>query len=138
MKMVVHIMQTGSYIDHLVSDVLKEFNITHIQFNILRVLEAAQPKNVAVGEILRGLMFPTSDVTRILDRLEKRELIKRSLCPTNRRKMDVSITQNGMDIITLSLPKITEKLNDFYSTIVNEQERDVVIDVLKRLKTQIN
>ena len=134
MKMVVAILHAGNIIDHKVSKALKEFEITHIQFNILRILEEVHPKNLSVGDILTGLLFPTSDVTRLLDRLEKRELIFRSLCPDNRRKMDISITDKGLKVIALSLPKIEEELDGYYKNRVTEEERDRLLEILKRLK----
>lgn len=134
MNMVVNIMRTGNILDHRVSDVLKAYNITHIQFNILRILEAAYPDKLSAGEINDGLLFSTSDVTRLLDRLEKRGLISRTLCPKNRRKMDISITEKGMDVIGESLPAIDAEFEGFFRNRVTVEERDMVINVLKRLK----
>ncbi|MCB2219167.1 MAG: MarR family transcriptional regulator [Bacteroidetes bacterium] len=133
MKMVVNILRTGNIIDHKVTEVLRNFDITHIQFNILRILEARHPEKLSVGEINNGLLFPTSDVTRLLDRLEKRSLINRIACPKNRRKMDISITEKGIQKINETLPEIEKVLMGYYSDRVNETERDIVIDVLKRL-----
>lgn len=134
MKMVVSVLRAGTIIDHKVSAVLKELEVTHIQFNILRILESVMPEKVSVGEIKKGLLFPTSDVTRLLDRLEKRNLIERILCPKNRRKMDISITNKGLKLISAALPKIEEKLDGFYKDRVNEAERDQLIEILRRLK----
>lgn len=134
MKMIVNILHTGNIIDYKVSRVLKEFEITHIQFNILRILEAAYPKKLSVGDINNGLLFSTSDVTRLLDRLEKRELIIRSLCPDNRRKMDISITDKGLAKIAASLPKIEESLDGYYKNRVTEEERDQLLRILKKMK----
>jgi DNA-binding MarR family transcriptional regulator len=134
MKMVVNLLNAGNKIDFKVSRVLKEFKITHIQFNILRILEASYPKKLSVGDINNGLLFSTSDVTRLLDRLEKRNLISRSLCPDNRRKMDISITDKGLAVIAASLPKIEESLDGYYKNRVTENERDQLLEILKKLK----
>lgn len=133
MKMVVNIMKTGNIIDHKVSAVLKNFDITHIQFNILRILEAAMPHKLSAGEINKGLLFPTSDVTRLIDRLEKRDLVSRTLCPENRRKMDISITEKGLQVIDSSLPEVSIALDGFYQNEISPAERDLVLDILKRL-----
>jgi DNA-binding MarR family transcriptional regulator len=135
MTMVINILRTANIIDHKVSEVLKEFEITHIQFNILRILEAAHPEKLSVGDIYNGLLVPTSDVTRLLDRLEKRDLIIRSLCPENRRKMDISISEIGLKVIASSLPKMEEKLEGFYCNQFSERERDKLIELLKRINS---
>jgi DNA-binding MarR family transcriptional regulator len=134
MRMIVNILKTGNIIDHKVSEVLKEFDITHIQFNILRILEADYTRKLSVGEIATGLLFPTSDVTRLLDRLTKRGLIQRTRCETNRRKVEISITHQGLQIIALSLPKIGKKLDNFYENRLTEEERDYLDILLKRLR----
>jgi DNA-binding MarR family transcriptional regulator len=134
MKMVVNLLHAGNVIDYKVSKVLKEYEITHIQFNILRILEAVNPKKLSVGEINDGLLFSTSDVTRLLDRLEKRDLISRELCQENRRKMDISITNKGLAVIAASLPEIEESLDGFYKNRVTEYERDELLRILKKLK----
>ncbi|MBN2174198.1 MAG: MarR family transcriptional regulator [Bacteroidales bacterium] len=133
MKMVINIMKAGNIIDHKVSEVLKEFEITHIQFNILRNLEVVYPEKISVADVTQGLLYPTSDVTRLLDRLEKRNLISRVICPKNRRKMDISITEHGLEIIDKAMPKIAEVLESFYNERVSDEERDKVSEVMKRL-----
>lgn len=133
-RMITDILRTGSLIDRKVADVLRKFNITYIQLNILRMLEEVYPNTISVGEITKGLMFQTSDVTRLLDRLDKRDLIVRKICPNNRRKMDVGITEKGMKLISDSLPGISGELAKFYENRVTDDERDLLIDILKRFK----
>ena len=134
MKMVVNILRAGKIIDHKVSEALKEYGITHIQFNILRILEARLPEKLSLKDVQDGLLFPTSDVSRLLDRLVKRGLVERTVCPENRRKIDLSITREGMQIIQSSIPAIEESLDGYYKSTINEDERLQVIDVLKRIK----
>ena len=133
LKLIVELLRTGDYLDSKVSAVLKDFGITHIQFNILRILEGAAPEPLPVGKIKERLLFTKSDVTRLLDRLEKKELISRNICPNNRRKMDIEITQNGLDLTEKVLPLIEETLEGFYKDKIGEEERDIVIEVLKKI-----
>lgn len=133
MKMVVNILRAGQIIDHRVSGVLKEFGITHSQFNILRILEARMPEKISLEEIREGLLFHTSDVSRLLDRLVKRGLVSREVCPVNRRKLDVSITDKGLEVIRKSVPGIEKSLNGYYVNDVSEEERQQVIDIMKRI-----
>lgn len=133
MKMVVNILRAGKIIDHRVSEVLKEYGITHIQFNILRILEASKPGKLSLGEVKDGLLFPTSDVSRLLDRLVKRDLVNRTVCAENRRKLEVSISEEGLEVIRHSLAKIEKNLDGYFKDIVSENERDQVIDIMKRI-----
>ena len=133
MKMVVNILRAGKIIDHKVSDVLKEFDITHIQFNILRILEARMPEKLSLGEITEGLLFQTSDVSRLIDRLVSHGLADRIVCPENRRKIEVSITDRGLDVIRQAIPLIEKSLNGYYKESISEEERVMVIDIMKKI-----
>ena len=134
MKMVVNILRAGKIIDHKVSDVLKEFGVTHIQFNILRILEARMPEKLSLGEIKDGLLFETSDVSRLVDRLVKHGLVDRTICPDNRRKLEVGITAKGLEVIRQSLPKIEISMDGYYKSSFSEKERKQLIDMMKRIK----
>jgi len=133
MKMVVNILRAGKIIDHKVSDVLKKYGVTHIQFNILRILEARMPEKLSLGEIQEGLLFETSDVSRLIDRLVKNGLVDRTYCPNNRRKLEVSITPQGLDVIRKSMPEIEKSMNGYYRDLFNENERDQLIEMMKRI-----
>lgn len=133
MKMVVNILRAGQIIDHKVSDALKEFEVTHTQFNILRILEERMPEKLSLGDIQQGLLFRTSDVSRLIDRLVKHGLVSRSICPKNRRRLELEITEKGLEVIRLSVPKIAETLDDFYRDSFTEDERGQITDMMKRI-----
>ena len=133
MRMVVHVLRAGQIIDHKVSDAIKEFGVTHIQFNILRILEHRMPEKLSLGDIIDGLLFRTSDVSRLVDRLVKHGMISRTICPDNRRKLELEITDKGLEVIRLSVPKIDEAMEGFYRDKFSEEERKQIIDMMKRI-----
>ncbi len=134
MKLFVRIMKVGHIIENHVTDILKEFDITHIQFNVLRSLEVVYPGILSVGEIRQQLLFPASDVTRLLDRLLKHGLIERCVCPKNRRKVDVSITNKGLELIKKILPEFEKQSEGYFRFIINEDERDQILRGLLRIQ----
>lgn len=133
-KMVVNILRAGKVIDQHVSEALKESGITLIQFNVLRILEAEHPQKLSLGEVADGLKSPTSDVSRLLDRLDARGLISRTICPVNRRKLEVSITGEGLEVIRALMPVIEEKLHGFYKDMINEEERSQLMEIVNRIQ----
>ena len=134
LKLVIEILRTGDYLDSKVTAVLKQYDLTHIQFNILRILQGAQPEPLPVGKIKERLLFSKSDVTRLLDRLEKKRFISRRICPSNRRKMDIEITEEGLKLIQVVLPLIEKELEGFYEEKIGETERDVIIEALQKIR----
>lgn len=134
MKMMVNILRAGKIIDHKVSDVLKEFGVTHIQFNILRVLESRKPDKLSLSEIQHALLYETSDVSRLVDRLVRQGLVSRTINPANRRQLELSITKKGFDLIGKALPKIEKSMRGYYRNEFSEAERDQLIEMMKRIK----
>src|SRR5208337_890132 len=79
--------------------VLKTEDLSPTQYNVLRILRGA-PKGLPCGEIASRMITRDPDVTRLLDRLEKRELISRCRETKDRRTVMTRITPEGLDLLT--------------------------------------
>lgn len=135
MLLVVKIMELGSFLDHKISEILKQFEITHSQFNILRILEVKEKEYVS--NISEKLVFKTPDVTRLLNRLEKKKLVDRKVCPKNRRRVEVRITEAGLDVVEKAIISIETELDVFYKNILSPGERDISLSVLNKIKKNL-
>lgn len=93
------IIVTGHWITDQVSKELKIIGITEPQYNVLRILAAADGGPLTVEEILRGMVQRSSNITRIVDKLVAKDYVQRKECPTNRRKMDIDLTKAGRVIL---------------------------------------
>ncbi|HJN06183.1 MAG TPA: MarR family transcriptional regulator [Bacteroidales bacterium] len=133
-RMVIDIIHTANWLDERISKVLKGFGITHPQFNILKNIQAAHPEPLSVKEIKDTIMFTNSDVTRLVDRLVKKELLCRDTCPENRRKMDVSITEKGVDMLDQILPELKKTFNNFFETKVSLEDALKTSEILRRIR----
>lgn len=98
-KVVVNMLYTGNWIRDEQIGLLKPFDLLPQHFNALRIIRGRHPQPVSPGEIKEVLIDKANDLTRLLDKLEKRGFIKRNLCPTNRRKMDVTLTPRGLKVV---------------------------------------
>ena len=117
MRMVIDIIHTANWLDDKISGILKVFGITHPQFNILKNIQAAHPEPLSVKEIKETIMFTNSDVTRLVDRLVKKGLLQRNTCSSNRRKMDIFITEKGTIMLNNISPEFQKA---FGNTVDNE------------------
>lgn len=133
-RMVIDIIHTANWLDERISKVLKDFGITHPQFNILKNIQAAQPQPLSVKEIKDTIMFTNSDVTRLVDRLVKKELLCRDTCPDNRRKMDVRITEKGVDMLDQILPELRKTLSNFFEKEVTVEDSLRTSDILRQIR----
>lgn len=87
-------------------DACKEADITHDQYNVLRILRGVHPEGHPRYEIAARLVRRSPDVTRLLDRLETRGLVTRRADPENRRLSIARITADGLALLTAVDPRI--------------------------------
>jgi len=98
-------MRTAALIEWQITKNLLPHNLTHSQYSLLRILREESDKGLQCGEISQRLINMTPDVTRLLDRLEKRGLIKRQRDFNDRRIVVAKITQKAIDLLAeLDLP----------------------------------
>mgnify|MGYP001155551345 CR=1 FL=1 len=133
-KMLLNIVYTADDFNRAMHKVFKQYGLTAPQFNILRILAGASPKPLSPGDIKKVMLFKGSDVTRLLDRLEKKGLLSRVLCPTNRRKMDVAINEKGIALLAEINPKIRQSTEDFHRYKLSETETLQLNTLIEKLR----
>ena len=93
-----NIIFTGNWLLDRMSRVLKPLGLSEPQFNVLSSVYEARGGAVCVGEIQAMMIQRSSNVTRIVDKLLARGLVTRSEHPENRRKVEIRITDEGIDL----------------------------------------
>src|SRR5919109_2342945 len=73
--------------------------LTLHQYNVLRILRGSHPAGLPSGEIANRMIARDPDITRLVDRLEKRDLVKRVRGRHDRRVVEVGITEKGLDLL---------------------------------------
>jgi DNA-binding MarR family transcriptional regulator len=91
-------MRTTEVLSHQFVQVMKTADLTAPQYNVLRILRGA-PEGLPCGEISNRMVTRDSDITRLLDRLEKRTLISRCRESKNRRTVMTRITPEGLELL---------------------------------------
>ena len=94
-----NVQRTANVLVQGLSDVLKRHDLTPTQYNVLRILRGAADKGLTAGEVSDRMITRDPDVTRLLDRLEKRGLAERWRCTEDRRVVWTRITPAGRDAI---------------------------------------
>jgi DNA-binding MarR family transcriptional regulator len=98
-KAVVNILYTASWLDALTIQSLKPFGISPQQFNVLRILRGANPSVLRLADITERMLDKNSNATRLVEKLRQKGLLEREVCPSNRRQVNISITQKGLDLL---------------------------------------
>jgi DNA-binding MarR family transcriptional regulator len=91
-----------------INETLKQADLTHTQYNVLRILRGSGQEGASCTEISERLVTKDSDITRLLNRLEARELISRSRETKDRRIIITRITGDGLRLLA-SLDKPVER-----------------------------
>ena len=91
-----NLQRTAAVLMQAFSAVLKPLGLTPTQYNVLRILRGARPDGLPCKEVGRRLVTPVPDVTRLLDRMEKRSLVSRGRGAADRRVVEVRIAADGL------------------------------------------
>ena len=96
---VVSVLRTANYWDRFCSPVFDQQGITSQQYNVLRILRGAGPGGLPTLEIAERMIEQTPGITRLLDRLERKKLVRRERPSENRRQVLFYITKPELDLL---------------------------------------
>ncbi|MBN9283828.1 MULTISPECIES: MarR family transcriptional regulator [Flavobacterium] len=133
-RTVLNILYTQNLVSEKFAEVLKPYELSSEQYNVLRILrgQKAKPTNMCV--IQERMLAKTSNTTRLVDKLLLKDLVTREVCPDNRRKMEVTITPKGMDLLEELDPKV-EQHEAAFSENLTTDELEQLNDLLEKYRT---
>src|SRR5215475_10352761 len=104
------ILRAADYVGQQTEEVFKPFGLTGTQYNVLRILRGAGPERLPCKSVGCRMISHDPDMTRLLDRMEKRGLIARERQKDDRRVVKARITPTGLDI----LKKLDNPVREFH------------------------
>jgi DNA-binding MarR family transcriptional regulator len=96
---VVSVMRTADLLRRQMAALVEPFGVTVQQFNVLRILRGGGPDGLPTLEVGARMVEETPGITRLLDRLEAKGLVRRQRCPKDRRQHLCRITQKGRELL---------------------------------------
>jgi len=97
-KVIVNLIYTHNWMTSQLQQYLKPYGITSKQYNVLRILNGAG-KPISTSTIRERLLDKMSDASRMVERLHQRGLVIRTTCPTDKRLVDVSLSEKGKKLL---------------------------------------
>jgi DNA-binding MarR family transcriptional regulator len=131
-KAVINITYTHGWLSNVLRGEFEKFNLTAQQFNILRILRGQYPKPATVNLLKERMLDKMSDASRIVDRLVQKGLVSRCTNTSDRRAVDIRISDHGLDI--LSKIDIEFKTRDFIKNNLTQEEAGKLSDLLDKLR----
>ncbi len=113
-RTVIHFMLVNNKVNEAISEALKPFDVSLQQFNVLRILRGRNGKPANLSTLNDSMVTKMSNTTRLVDKLILKEYADRITCPSNRRKIEINITQKGKTI----LKKMDAEMNHVEKTIL--------------------
>lgn len=100
-KCILNIMYTGNWVNEKSSIYFKQFDLTSQQFNILRILRGQNGRAINLQDIQERMISKMSNTTRLIEKLRLKGLVERIQCESNRRKIEITITEKGMQLLSM-------------------------------------
>jgi DNA-binding MarR family transcriptional regulator len=132
-ELFLNIQRTADILLQEILDVLRPCGLSATQYNVLRILRGAGEAGVTCKEIGARLVTRDPDITRLLDRLEKRNLLTRARTREDRRFVSIRISDEGMDLLRQLDAPVEEKQVEMMRHMSREQLASAVA-LLERLR----
>ena len=132
-KTLLNVMYTQNVISEKFNEILKPFDLSPEQFNVLRILRGQKGKPANMSMIQERMIAKTSNTTRLVDKLLLKELVLREVCPINRRKMEITITEKGLELL-LQLDPLVEAHERAFSKNLSVEELELLNELLEKFR----
>ncbi|UII24525.1 MarR family transcriptional regulator [Fulvivirga maritima] len=123
-KATLNLIFTSGFVNNMQKDFFKPYNITNQQYNVLRILRGQHPKSISTSGIKDRMLDKNSDVSRIVDRLTLKGWVQKTVCPDDRRLVDVVITNEGLQLLE-SMDTEVKKLNEHLGSLTEEEAKQL-------------
>lgn len=130
----INILYTSNWLRDKQKEYFHPYELKAQHFNILRILKGKFPEASCPGDIKDVMLDKSPDLTRLIDKMINMGLVSRNVCQENRRKVDVIITEKGLDIVN----NISAKMNtlyDFYAEKLSNEEAEQLSNLLDKIRS---
>lgn len=131
-EVIIKLIRMNCAINEQLMLTLKPFGISVQQFNVLRILRGQKGVAANLFTVQEKMVNKMSNTTRIIDKLIDKSFVKRIICKENRRKIELFITEEGLNFLKQVDPvidQIEEKMTDHLS----EKEKQEILILLNKL-----
>lgn len=133
-EVVLALMRTADRVAMPVNDLLREAGLSMSQYNVLRILRGAAEDGLPCGEIAERMIRRDPDLTRLLDRLESRALVRRERGTRDRRVVQAYITDEGLELLASLDGTVDETLERTLAHVPVTRLR-ALLELLEQVRT---
>jgi len=132
----VGLIRTADMVNRRFATLFEPFGITTQQYNVLRILRGARPEPLPTMEIAERMIQAAPGITRLLDRLDDKGLVRRKRCADDRRQVLCTITPAGLDLLEV-LEEPVARENESTLDMLTEGEVRRLIRLMDRIRARL-
>lgn len=129
----VALLRTADLVRRFASITIEAEGITMQQYNVLRILRGAGEKGLPTLDISERMIESTPGITRLIDRLEEKQLVQRERCATDRRQVFCTISRTGLELVNRLDEPVTVADEAAFANLT-KKEIDQLLDLLSRAR----
>lgn len=129
---IVNVFHTSNWCTDKLKQAILPYEVTTQQFNILRILRGQNPNPSTINLLKSRMLDKMSDTSRIVDRLVQKELVVKEPNGTDKRAVDIRISDKGMELLALMDREVS--LSVFISSNLTEQEAVDLNNLLDKMR----
>lgn len=132
-KLLLNVIFTGNWLNSQSIKSFKPFGVSPQQYNVLRILKGQHPNAITVNQIAERMLDKNSNASRLVDKLVLKELVKRETCESDRRQMDVAITDKGLKLLT-NMDKNIEHIDNLMENKISKKDAEMINSILDKIR----
>jgi DNA-binding MarR family transcriptional regulator len=132
-ELTVALLRTSDVVRRRIAQVVEREDITLQQYNVLRILRGARGEPLSALEIGDRLIEQTPGVSRLLERLVTKKLIRRDRAAADRRMIECFVTAKGLEVLA-RLDQAVTRADETAVNMLTARELDTLADLLERIR----
>lgn len=132
-RALISLLYTGYLVSDRLNEQLKPFGVSEQQVNVLHIIKKQHEQICNLCNIQEQMMHKMSNATRLVEKLRLKGLVTRDICEDNRRRVEISITEEGLALLD-AIEKKLSKYHFEHETKLTDEEYNQLADLLDKMR----
>lgn len=133
-SVILNLLYSTILVENSEESIFRRFGITRAQYNVLRILKGAKGVPMNLCDVQGRMLKRMSNTTRLVDKLLAKGFVERIVCPDNRRKVEITVTEIGLELLDNIAPVLQDKHEERLNNL-SEDEQNKLVELLEKLRT---
>ena len=129
----INLIYTANWMRDQFSQTIKAYDISQQQFNILRILRGQKGKPAPLKLLTERMLDKMSNTSRLVDKMLAKDLLRREICPNNRRQVEIVLTEKGLALCN----KVSKEVDQLRkgNVKITKKEAEELNRILDKMRT---